>query len=192
MKVGFFGGTFNPPHIAHLVAAESVRDRLKLEKILFVPAAMPPHKIKEKIVPASHRLQMVKLAISGNPSFDCSDIELNREGPSFTIDTIRELKKSYSDYDLYLIIGVDLLMDFETWKMPEEILKECTVVAMNRPGFDLASVEKNLLLRVELVNVPGIDISSTSIRRRVKSGRSIRYLVPLQVEDYIRAKSIYM
>ncbi len=189
-RVGFFGGTFNPPHLAHLAAAESVRDQLKLDKILFVPAALPPHKIKANITPASQRLQMVKLAIEDNPFFDCSDIELRRKGLSYTVDTITEIKKK-SEYDLFLIMGVDLLVDFDSWKSPKRILEECTIVAMNRPGFDLAAVDKDLLSRVEIVNVPSVDISSTSIRRRVKSGRSIKYLVPPKVEEYIRANSIY-
>ncbi len=189
-RVGFFGGTFNPPHLAHLAAAESVRDQLKLDKILFVPAALPPHKIKANITPASQRLQMVKLAIEDNPFFECSDIELRRKGLSYTVDTITEIKKK-SEYDLFLIMGVDLLVDFDSWKSPKRILEECTIVAMNRPGFDLAAVDKDLLSRVEIVNVPSVDISSTSIRRRVKSGRSIKYLVPPKVEEYIRANSIY-
>ncbi len=191
-KLGIFGGTFNPPHLAHLLAAESVRDHLKLDRILFVPAAIPPHKMKENVVPAKHRLEMVRLSIQGNPFFELSDIELRRKGPSYTIDTIRELKRSRPDDDLHLIMGIDLLTDFDTWKHPEEILKECRLIAMNRPGFDLAVVDKRLLAQVELVNVPSVDISSTNIRRRVKSGRSIRYMVPAAVEDYIRTNSIYL
>ena len=191
-KLGIFGGTFNPPHLAHLLAAEGVRDQLKLDKVFFVPAAVPPHKQKENIVPAKHRLEMVRLAIEGNRYFDLSDIELHRKGPSYTIDTVREMKRSYPDDELYFIMGIDLLTEFDTWKDPGKILEECRLVAMNRPGFDLAVVDKDLLLRVELVNVPSVDISSTNIRRRVKSGRSIRYLVTQDVEEYIRRNSIYL
>ncbi|MCL5267943.1 MAG: nicotinate-nucleotide adenylyltransferase [Bacteroidetes bacterium] len=192
MNVGVFGGTFNPPHMAHLVAAESVRDHLKLDKIIFVPAAIPPHKLNEKVIPAQHRLQMVKLATGNNPLFEVCEIELCRKGPSYTIDTILELKKKSPEYALHLIMGIDLLIDFGTWRSPDRILEECKIVAMNRPGFDLAMVDKDLLLRVEVVNVPSVDISSTSIRRRVGSGRSIKYLVPSAVEDYIRSNSIYL
>lgn len=191
-KLGIFGGTFNPPHIAHLLAAESVRDHLKLDKILFVPAAIPPHKLKEDIIPAKHRLEMVRLAIRGNPSFELSDMEVRRKGPSYTIDTVRELRRIRPGDDIFFIMGIDLLTDFDTWKEPDKILEECTLVAMNRPGFDLAVVDKDLLARIELVNVPSVDISSTNIRRRVKSGRSIKYLVTADVEDYIRRNSIYL
>ena len=192
MNVGLFGGTFNPPHMAHLVAAESVRDQLRLEKVIFIPAAIPPHKLHERIVPAHHRLQMVKLATGNNPLFEVCDIELRRKGPSYTIDTICELKKKSPDYVLHFVMGIDLLIDFGGWKSPDKILEECKIVAMNRPGFDLAMVDKDLLLRVEVVNVPSVDISSTSIRRRVQSGRSIKYLVPSSVEEDIRSNSIYL
>jgi len=191
MRVGILGGTFNPPHMAHLIAAECVRDYLKLDKVLFIPTAIPPHKLVDEIVSAEHRQKMVCLAIGDNPSFEMCDIELRRKGPSYTIDTIMELKREFPGNDLYFIVGIDLLFDFDTWKDPERILEECNVVAMNRPGFDLAMVDKDLMLRVELVNVPSVDISSTSIRRRVKSGRSIKYLVPADVEDYILSNSIY-
>ncbi len=191
-KLGIFGGTFNPPHMAHLLAAEGVRDHLKLDKILFVPAAIPPHKLKEDVIPARHRLEMVRLAIEGNPSFEVSDVELRRKGPSYTIDTVLDLKRRLPGNDIYFIMGIDLLIEFDSWKEPDRILTECNLVAMNRPGFDLAVVDKDLLSRVELVNVPSVDISSTNIRRRVKSGRSIRYLVPAKVEDYIRRNSIYL
>ncbi|HEY9164825.1 MAG TPA: nicotinate-nucleotide adenylyltransferase [Candidatus Kryptonia bacterium] len=191
-KVGIFGGTFNPPHIAHLLAAESVRDHLRLDTVLFVPAAIPPHKTNELIVSPEHRLKMVRLAIGENPFFEVSDIELRRSGPSYTIDTLHELKRNYPDDSFFLILGIDLLIDFFSWKNPTAILDGCTVVAMNRPGFDLAMVDKDLLGRVVLVNVPGVDVSSTSIRRRVKSGRSIKYLVPPEVESYIISNSIYV
>lgn len=191
-KLGIFGGTFNPPHIAHLMAAEGVRDQLKLDKILFVPAAIPPHKQRENVIPARHRLEMVRLAIRGNPFFELSDAELRRRGPSYTIDTVRELKRTYPHGDIFFIMGIDLLTDFDTWREPDKILAECTLVVMNRPGFDLAVVDKDLLSRIELVNIPSVDISSTNIRRRVRSGRSIRYLVTAEVEDYIGRNSIYL
>ncbi len=191
-KLGIFGGTFNPPHMAHLLAAEGVRDHLKLDKILFVPASIPPHKTREGVIPARHRLEMVRLAIEGNPAFELSDIELRRKGTSYTIDTILELKQEHPDAKVHFILGIDLLIDFDKWKEPDRILAECDLVAMNRPGFDLAVVDKELLARIQLVNVPSVDISSTNIRRRVKSGRSIRYLVPASVEGYIVRNSIYL
>jgi len=190
-KIGILGGTFNPPHIAHLIAAEAVCDNLKLEKILFVPAATPPHKLNIEIIPAERRLQMVKLAIGDNRLFEVSEVELQRRGPSFTIDTLTDLKREFPKKTFYFLLGIDLLLEFDTWKNPEKILEECTIVAMNRPGFDLAKVDKDLLRRVEIVNVPGLDISSTNIRRLVKSGKSIKYLVPDEVEKYIKENFIY-
>jgi len=190
-RVGILGGTFNPPHIAHLVAAEAVRDQLKLDRILFIPAAAPPHKTNIEIIPAEQRLQMVKLAIKDNSHFEVSDIELNRKGPSYTIDTIIDLKQKFPEEAFYLLLGVDLLVEFDTWKNPEKILDECTLVAMNRPGFDIGMVEKKLLRSVVVVDVPGIDVSSSNIRRYLKSRRSIKYLVPREVEKYISENSIY-
>ncbi len=190
-KVGILGGTFNPPHIAHLIAAECVRDQLKLNKILFIPAASPPHKTRVEIIPAEQRLQMVRLATKSNPLFEVSDIELHRVGMSFTIDTIIDLKSKSPKDSYYFILGIDLLIEFDTWKNPDKILEECKIVAMNRPGFDLKAVDRELLNKVDLVNVPALDISSTAIRRRVEAGRSIRYLVPFEVEKYIKDNSIY-
>jgi len=191
-RVGILGGTFNPPHTAHLIAAEYVRDQLKLGKIIFVPAAAPPHKTSVEIIPAEHRYKMVKLAIKDNPLFEVSEIELGRKGLSFTIDTLDDLKRMSPKDVFFFLLGIDLLIEFDTWKDPERILEECTLVAMNRPGFDLEKIDKELLRKIEVVNVPGIDISSTRIRRRVTSGRSIKYLVPREVEKYIYENSIYV
>jgi nicotinate-nucleotide adenylyltransferase len=192
VKVGVLGGTFNPPHVAHLIAAETVRDHLKLNKIIFIPAATPPHKLNVEIIPAEQRLQMVKLAIRSNPSFELSDVELKRNGPSYTVDTLVDLKNKFPKDDLYFLTGIDLLLEFHTWKSPDRILEICTLVAMNRPGFDLAKIDKDLLRKVELISVPALDISSTFIRRQVKAGKSIKYLVPFEVEKYIRESSIYV
>ncbi|MGB9592137.1 MAG: nicotinate-nucleotide adenylyltransferase, partial [Candidatus Kryptoniota bacterium] len=184
-KVGVFGGTFNPPHLAHLLAAETVRDHLRLDKVLFVPASIPPHKMGELIISGEHRAKMVELSIRDNPFFELCTMELERPGPSYTVDTLRELHEKFPGEELYLIVGVDLLIDFEKWKDHEIILKLSKVVGMNRPGFDMAMVDKEFLHHIELVNVPQVDISSTSIRRRIQSGHSIKYLVPLEVENYI-------
>lgn len=190
-KLGILGGTFNPPHIAHLIVAESVRDQLKLDKVLFIPAATPPHKTNIEIIPAEQRSRMLRLATKSNPFFGVSDIELHRKGKSFTIDTLIELKGRFPKSIFYYLLGIDLLIEFDTWKNPDRILEECTLVAMNRPDADLARVDKELLRKVELVNVPNLDISSTIIRRRVKFGRSIKYLVPDEVEKYILENSMY-
>ncbi len=190
-KIGVFGGTFNPPHLAHLLAAETVRDHLRLDRVLFVPASIPPHKMGEVIISGEHRAKMVALSIKDNPFFELCTMELERPGPSYTIDTLIDLHQKFPGEELYLIVGVDLLIDFDKWKDAEKILKLCKVVGMNRPGFDMAMVDKDFLHNIELVNVPEVDISSTSIRRRIQSGRSIKYLVPTEVENYINTHSIY-
>ncbi len=191
-KIGILGGTFNPPHLAHLLVAESVRDEMGLSKILFVPAAMPPHKPSLDIVPAEMRLHMLRLAIKGNPFFRVSEIELDRKGPSFTIDTVSELRSGFPKVEFFLLLGADLLVDFGTWKSPEKLLVDCRVVGMSRPGFDLSRVSADILRRVEIVSVPDIDISSTIIRRRIKSGKSIKYMVTREVEKYIHDNSLYL
>jgi nicotinate-nucleotide adenylyltransferase len=165
MKRGIFGGTFNPPHVGHLIVAEYVRAELSLDKIVFVPAAIPPHKLGQEIIPAEHRLAMLRLAVEGNNHFDVLDIELNRGGVSFTVDTLRQLREHDPANELYLLIGMDNLVDFHTWKSPQEILSLATVVE--------------------------IEIASRETRARVAAGKSIRYLVPQSVEDYIEHHQLY-
>lgn len=177
--------------MAHLLAAETVRDHLRLDRVLFVPASIPPHKMGEVIISGEHRARMVELSIKDNPFFELCTIELERPGPSYTVDTLIELHGKFPADELYLIVGVDLLIDFDRWKDARRILELCKVVGMNRPGFDMAMVDKDFLQHIELVNVPEVDISSTSIRRRIQSGRSIKYLVPLEVENYIATHLIY-
>ncbi|MBI4546345.1 MAG: nicotinate-nucleotide adenylyltransferase [Ignavibacteriae bacterium] len=191
MNLGIFGGTFNPPHMGHLIVAESVRDQLHFDKILFIPSATPPNKNDPAMPDGARRLEMTQLAIDGNSDFEVSDIEIRRRGISYSVDTMKALTELYPKASLSLIIGADNFLEFQTWKSPNEILTLAEVVVISRPGFDAHSVKSELARLVRFVNVPQIGISGTDIRRRAKLGRSIRYLVPQQVEEYIMFHSLY-
>ena len=190
MKLGVFGGTFNPPHVGHLIVAEWVRSTLELERILFVPAFIPPHKTDVEIVSAEHRIVMLQLSIADNAHFAISDFEIKRKGISFTVDTLRHLKETH-DGELFLLIGMDNLLELATWKSPEEIFQLATVVVMTRPGFSLVDVPTELRDRVTICNVPEIGISSRELRRQVQEKKSIRYMVSASVEEYIRQHNLY-
>jgi nicotinate-nucleotide adenylyltransferase len=191
LNFGIFGGTFNPPHIGHLIVIESVRDQLRFDKIFFVPSANPPHKNDPSLAPASARLQMARLAVEGNDHFEVNDIELKRQGKSYSVDTINELSNIYPKAKLSLIIGIDNLLEFEMWKSPHDILAIADLVVMTRPGFSVPDSKNEFIRSAKFINVPLIGISGTDIRRRVKLGRSIRYLVPPSVEDFIRRSGLY-
>ena len=191
MKVGILGGTFNPPHIGHLLVADHVRTELQLDRIVFVPASIPPHKLKQDLVSPEHRLAMLGIAIHGNPAFEVSDIELRRGGVSFTVDTLREHKAQLPDDELFLLIGMDNLIDFHSWKSPEEILKLANVVVMTRPGFDVEEVPALMRNRVAICSVPGIDISSRDIRERLHRDKPITHWVTREVEEYILRNNLY-
>jgi len=191
MKLGIFGGTFNPPHIGHLIVAEHVCDALRLDNIVFVPAATPPHKALDGIVAAAHRVEMLRRAIQGNPNFDISDIEIARGGVSFTVDTLQQLRDEHPSDEFFLLIGMDNLPEFPTWRSPERILELATVVVMTRPGFAANDVPPDLKGRVRICPVPTIGIASSEIRARVKEGKSIRYLVADPVRDYIHHHNLY-
>lgn len=192
VKIGIFGGTFDPVHLGHLVVAEEIREQFGLDKVIFVPAAQPPHKGPGSVTDPWVRYKMVALAIADNPHFEVSDIEIRHLGKSYTIDTIHELKDRYGpDYQIFFIMGADSLLEMPTWKDPEGILNSCAVIVTTRPGFDLNRVDPHYRNRVQLVRVTPIDISSTEIRRRVREGRSIKYLVPRKVEEYIHKERVY-
>jgi len=191
MNIAVFGGTFNPPHNGHLIVAENVRDTLRLERVLFIPAARSPHKGVQSLAPAADRLAMTRLAIEGNPAFTVSEMEIARGGTSYTIDTLREVAGAYPGARLKLLIGADNLFDFEGWKSPGEILDLADLVVLTRPGFEPPSPRSGFLERATVVSVPAVGISGTDVRRRVKFNRSIRYLVPPAVEEYIRRHALY-
>lgn len=193
MRIGVYGGSFDPIHQGHLILAEYVRENLSLDKILFIPAAISPHKTRHQVTPAPLRLKMVELAIADNPYFQFSDIEIKRGGISYTVETIKTLREDYSlrQDQLLLLIGSDNLLDLPKWKEPERLLALCQVAVLPRPGFDIEEAEERFRKRVLVLQTPLIEISSQQIRRRVKQGKSIKYLVPPSVERFIKEKGLY-
>lgn len=192
MKIAIMGGTFNPIHYAHLVSAEQVRDGLGYDKILFVPAARPPHKVQPDIVSAEHRYQMVKLATADNPYFEVSRIELDRAGPSYTIQTIKTLRHLYGEStELAWIIGADSLIEYKIWRDFDEVLKQCTLIATTRPNYDLELVPSEIRDRVITYRITSFDMSATEIRNRIRKNTSVRYLVPEAVAAYIDQYQLY-
>lgn len=189
-RVGILGGTFDPPHLGHLLIAQEVQERLKLDQIFFIPAALPPHKKKIKISPAYHRLGMVNLAVQNNPNFKVSELELKRKGASYTVDTLRDLTRKYSSAQFFLILGADNVNYIKSWKEPEEIFRLAKVIFVPRPGFKNNKAKRRLKKGVFL-RLRELDISSTDIRERVKKGRSIRYLVPEKILRYIQKHNLY-
>jgi nicotinate-nucleotide adenylyltransferase len=187
MRIGILGGTFNPIHIGHLILAEEAREKLGLERIIFVPAYLPPHKDNSDIAPAADRLKMVKLAIKGNRYFSVSNAEIKRDGRSFTIDTIKEFKKIYPQDELYFIIGSDLLKYLDDWKDLDEIIKLVKFIAATRPGYPL----EKLPAYISTLAIRAVDVSGFEIRNCVKENKSFRYLVPEAVHKHIIRKKIY-
>jgi len=187
MKIGILGGTFNPIHIGHLILAEEAREKLKLDRIILVPAYLPPHKGNSDIAPASERYKMVKLAIKGNRSFKASDMEIKREGLSYTIDTIKEFKKSHPADELYFIIGSDLLNYLNEWKDLGEVIKIAKFIVATRPGYPLEKIPPY----IATLPTRAVDISAFEVRQAIKEGRSFRYLVPEAVYQYINKKRLY-
>ena len=199
MRVGILGGTFNPIHMGHLIIAEEARCQLALDHVLFIPAGQPWLRADETLCPGADRLRMVELANAGNPGFRVCSMEIDRYGPTYTVDTLEELLRNLgSDVDVFFIIGSDALEQFHRWKQPERILELCSLVVIDRPGFERcagpfwASRFPAMQDRLVRITTPQIDISGTDIRQRVARGESIRYLVPEPVAEYIRARGLYL
>ncbi|OPZ84837.1 MAG: Nicotinate-nucleotide adenylyltransferase [Firmicutes bacterium ADurb.Bin419] len=198
-KIGISGGTFNPIHYGHLIVAEMVRDEFGLEKILFVPSGMPPHKDLRDVAGAEHRFNMVRQAVNNNPYFFESRVEVERGGYTYTIDTLKNLRQTYGkDAKLYYIIGADVLSDLLTWRNYQEVFGICEFIAVLRPGNGIEVFNRQMeYLRdnfgavIHFMDTPLIEISSTEIRNRIKQGKSIKYLVPDSVEDYIKENRLY-
>lgn len=192
MRIGILGGTFNPIHNAHLVVAAEVAQGFSLDKIIFVPSYLPPHKNDPDIAPSQDRFQMCLLATKSNPSFSVSSLELERGGKSYSIETVKEFLNIYGeDTKLYFITGADAILEISTWKDIEELFQLCEFIVASRPGFQTDKIDKHVLERTHLIKVPALDISSTDIRRRVREGRNIKYLVPEEVEEYIYKHKLY-
>ena len=196
-KLGIMGGTFDPVHLGHLQTAKFIYEHLGLEKIIFVPAFIAPHKVGLVFAPAADRYRMTELATEPYPYFEVTDIELQRSGVSYTYDTVMELKARYPEYELYFIIGADAVPMLNTWHRIRELLAEVTFIAADRPGYGqtidkvcefFGEPAKNKII---LLDTPEVDISSTGIRERVRRGLSIKGLVPESVEKYILEEHLY-
>jgi nicotinate-nucleotide adenylyltransferase len=189
-KVGIFGGTFDPIHLGHLITAQSVKELRNLEKIIFIPAFISPHKSDAKTSSPEDRLNMIKLAVDGIPFFDYSDTEVKKGGVSYSIDTLRELKKHYSE--LELLIGYDNIFSFHTWKEPDEILNLAKIIVLKRKSSHPPQFEDKYYHQAVFVQTRGIEISATDIRERVKNGMPINFLVPPAVIKYIYEHKLYV
>jgi len=214
-KIGIFGGTFNPIHYGHLRSAEEIREMVGLERIFFIPSGNPPLKSKD-LADAGHRYKMVKTAVRGNPYFKVLDIECVRPGKSYTVNTLEQLLKKYVDVDFYFMLGIDAFLDIPNWREPEKILSMTNFVVLSRPGNRFADLSQSPYLamkksglesldsgenalstatlsgkKVLLANVTPIGISSTEIRKSVKKGHSIKYLLPANVESYIMSNGLF-
>ncbi len=199
MRLGIFGGTFDPVHLGHLILAEQCREQAKLDQVLFVPAARPPHKEEHELTRFDQRVEMLALAISGQPAFRVDELEKNRPGPSYTYLTLDELRQKHAGAELCLLIGADTLQDLPQWVQPRRILETATLVVSPRPGWDVdpdrlreaLALEADFPLRLQLVHAPLVDIASRDLRARIAQGRSVRYLVPRAVEAYVAEKGLY-
>jgi len=186
VRLGLLGGTFDPIHLGHLRAAETAREALGLDELLFVPARVPPHR-RGALSPAHDRYAMVALATAGHPAFVASDLELAREGPSYTVDTVAQLRRERPQAELVLVVGSDTWAELPGWREAERLLALCTLAVVTRPGAAPDAPGP----RAQLVEGPGLPVSASEIRSRVRAGQSVRYLVPDTVEAHIRKRGLY-
>ena len=197
MRVGILGGTFNPPHLGHLICAQEAHLQLKLDRVIFMPAGRPPHKPSLEDEPGPHhRLELCRRAIGSDPRFEVSDLEVLREGPSYTVDTLCALSSLMPDSELFLIVGGDVAAGLPAWHEPERVLSLATLAVAKRRGTTRASIDGALSVlrggdRAEFFRMPRIGISSTEIRQRVQSQEPITYLVPDSVASYIDEHRLY-
>jgi len=197
-KIGILGGTFNPIHLGHLLTAQDALEQLGLERVIFIPSATPPHKVVDKLASGRDRLRMIRLAIHGQHRFDVDDLEIERGGKSYSVDTLTELRRRHPRAALYFIIGADSLRELHLWREVRRLVTLCTFVTVPRPGFEPKPVVDPRLdpatrrrLRQQVLRGHACAIASRDIRARVASRRSIRYLVPDAVREYIRRRRLY-
>jgi len=194
MRIGIFGGTFDPIHVGHLVLAEQCREQLQLDGVWFIPTGEPPHKPPGGRTPGRQRYEMVQLAIAGHEKFRVLDMEIARSGPSFTVETLSELQALHPDKKFWWLMGADMLRDFPTWREPERIATLARIGAVNRGGL---SSPESLPTRerfgriIDDVTIPSITLAASDLRERVARGQSVRYLVPRAVEVYIEQHGLY-
>jgi nicotinate-nucleotide adenylyltransferase len=195
MRIGLMGGTLDPTHYAHLLIAEAARVRFSLDRVIWVPAGDPPHKDQD-VAPQEHRYAMALLATASNPCFEVSRLELEREGPSYSLYTIRHFREALPGAHLSFIAGADAILEIRTWHRHAEVIRECRFIAVTRPGFDLARLAGALppgyVEQIDTLEAPAIDISGTQIRARIRAGEPVRYLLPETVEAYIRKHRLYV
>jgi nicotinate-nucleotide adenylyltransferase len=200
MRVGLFGGSFDPVHFGHLLLAECCREQRRLERVWFLPAAAPPHKLDCRLTPAANRIEMLQLAIAGHEAFAVNPYEVDRGGVSYTVDTLRHFRSENPDLELFFLLGADMLADLPNWRQADQICGLASPIVVGRPGiaepnFDglstLATPDQIDLIRRDRVDMPQIDLSSTEIRRRIAEGLSIRYQTPRAVEKYIETHGLY-
>lgn len=187
-KIGILGGTFDPPHIGHLLIGQEVLEHFLLDEIWFMPVNIPPHKKQKSATTSKERKDMVELAILDNNHFLLSTLELDRDGPSYTIDTLRQLKQDYPTNHFYFIIGGDMLEQLPNWYQINELLQLVTFIGLRRPGFQFSNPVHEQII---LMDVPQVDISSSLIRKRIAAGKSVRYLIPESVRIYIMERGLY-
>lgn len=200
LKIGICGGTFDPIHLGHLAVAELVRSEYNLDKVLFIPSGMPPHKNLENVTAPIHRLNMVKCAVSSNPFFEAVALEVERSGYTYTVDTLKELRGLYPEgTEFYYIIGADVVMDLLSWKNAPEVFKLTNFIAVMRPGFSNEAFNERLVflrskyeMNISSYQIPLLDISSTFVRDRIKEKKSVKYLVDRDVEEYIIENHLYL
>ena len=197
-KIGIMGGTFNPIHLGHLVMAEQAYEQFSLDNVMFLPSKKPPHKKYSEIVSENHRTNMILKAIDGNAHFFLSTMELDREGVTYTIDTMKQLKKENPQNQYSFIIGADSLFQLQEWNRAEELMGMTEFLVATRDhhtyeemGSYVRKLEEKYKARVQFIKIPTIEISSSDIRERIKQGKSIKYLVSEQVEEYIKEHNIY-
>jgi nicotinate-nucleotide adenylyltransferase len=200
MRVGVFGGTFDPVHTGHLILAEQAREQAELDAVWFIPAPRPPHKDKRPVTRFEQRVEMLQLAVAGNPAFRVDELEKERAGPSYTVDTLAELRRRHPDEDFFLLVGSDTLDELHLWYEPIRLVEQAGLIVMARIGYTIpgaAEVARRLglppesPLRLRVVDAPQIEISSHDLRRRAAAGRSLRYFLPRAVECYILDKDLY-
>lgn len=193
-RLGVMGGTFDPIHYGHLVTAEEALVQFSLDEVIFVPTGQPWMKEGRDVSPPEDRYLMTVIATASNPRFRVSRIEIDREGPTYTVDTLLALSAESPDAELYFITGADAILEIFEWKDPEEVLSHAHFIAATRPGYDLARFDATASTRhpnVSVMNIPALAISSTDVRERVRAGRPIRYLVPEGVKSYIEKAGLY-
>jgi len=192
-KIGIFGGSFNPIHLGHLIFAQEALHQYQLDKIIFIPTSNPPHKDPAELIGGHHRLKMVELAIHENSRFEVSDVELKREGKSYTIDTLEALQKEKNgNAEFFLLVGMDMLSEIFTWKEAEKLINLCWFLGAPRHGYSWELLDDRMKRRVKLVEMPIIDIAARTIRYRIRNNQPVRYWVPESVYHYLYHNELYL